>query len=154
MTRPRTPTTRPPAGRVPAGRSIYEVRTQDGRALQLEASSAGDLAAQLARAGLDPYGSRAAAHVLHVLGCSITGPVLTARRLGVLQFQPDPAPQTARQPHRTAQEGRQRPDPAHRLLTTAAGPPEASEGAPGQLAEGQGDTCTTHGAQGEVERPA
>lgn len=78
-----------------APRTVYEIRPAQGQAVQVEAASAGDLAQHLASAaGLDPYSSRAAAHVLHVLRGTITAPTVSARRLGVLEFRPDAPAQT------------------------------------------------------------
>lgn len=69
---------------------MYELRLAAGKPQQLEATTATELAAHLAKvARLDPYGSRAAAHVLHVLRGRIEAPGFSARRLGIMAFQPD-----------------------------------------------------------------
>jgi hypothetical protein len=100
MKKPSTP------ARTPAPRVVYEIRTGTSKPVTVEATSAADLAGHLATlAGLDPYGSRAAAHVLHVLRGTTTAPTFSARRLGVLEFRADeqataPAP-------RQVQEGQQ-----------------------------------------------
>ncbi|AWT37842.1 hypothetical protein DM785_19200 (plasmid) [Deinococcus actinosclerus] len=74
----------------PRPRAVYEVRPAQGRAVQVEAATPGELAAQLERTlGTDAQTSRAAAHLLHQTRAAITAPRWSARRLGVLAFVPD-----------------------------------------------------------------
>lgn len=86
----RNRTTARTATRPPAARSVYEIRPHQQQPVQVEATTAAELAQHLARVlALDPYGSRAAAHVLHALRAAISAPTFSVRRLGVMQFQPD-----------------------------------------------------------------
>lgn len=74
-------------------RVVYDVRPSSGKSATIEASSTADLADQLTTLlGLDPYGSRAVAHSLHVLRANVTAPTWSARRVGVMSFVPDDAP--------------------------------------------------------------
>lgn len=76
----------------PRPRAVYEVRPAQGRAVQIEAATPGELATQLERTlGADTQTSRAAAHLLHQTRAAITAPRWSARRLGVLSFVPDDA---------------------------------------------------------------
>lgn len=86
----KTPDRRPAA--VPRTRAVFELRPQQGKAQQVEASTPAELAAHLARVlGTDPQDSRAAAHMLHVCRAALVAPKWSARRVGVLVFQPDQA---------------------------------------------------------------
>lgn len=83
----------------PKARAVYELRPQHGRPVSVEAAAAHELAEQLAaHLHTDPYTSRAAAHLLHVCRAALVAPKWSARRVGVLVFQPDdqvqPAPTT------------------------------------------------------------
>lgn len=79
----------------PRPRVVYEVKPAQGRPVQIEAATPGELATQLERTlGTDAQTSRAAAHLLHQTRAAITAPRWSARRLGVFAFVPDDAEPT------------------------------------------------------------